>query len=90
MVTEINRCFWLWTSIVSQYNGNIFPCCHVANKPRKNRIYGNILNEDLKSIWNGEKYQASRLLLKSKRSIDEGDFICKSCETPPIYSGKEI
>ena len=90
MVTHINRCFWLWSSIAIQYNGNVFPCCHVANKPHEKRIYGNIVKEDLASVWNSEKYQASRLLLKSNRSIDEGDFICKSCETPPIYSGKEL
>jgi radical SAM protein with 4Fe4S-binding SPASM domain len=85
MYTKINRCFWLWSSIAIQYDGNVFPCCHVANKPHENRIYGNILKEDLKAVWNSDKYQRARLLLKSKRSINDGDFICKHCYSPPIF-----
>lgn len=85
MYSRINRCFWLWSSIVLQYDGMVFPCCHVANKPHNDRIFGNILEEDLLAIWNGEKYRRSRLMMNSKRRITDGDFICKHCYSPPIY-----
>lgn len=90
MKIETNRCFWLWSSLSIQYDGTVFPCCHVANKPHERRIYGNLVTQDLDKVWNGPMYQKSRLFLSSNRSIDEGDFICKSCMSPPIYTGKDI
>ncbi len=80
-----NRCFWLWSSIAMQYDGNVFPCCHVANKPYEDRIFGNLVSSSLDEVWNGPKYRMARQYLRSKRRIEEGDFICKECNTPPIF-----
>jgi len=85
MFGKINRCFWLWSSIAIQYDGNVFPCCHVANKPYDKRIYGNLVSSSMKEVWNGTKYQRARRFLKSKRRIDDGEFICKDCISPPIF-----
>jgi len=89
MYEKINRCYWLWSSIAVQYDGNVFPCCHVANKPHQQRIYGNILKDSLGDVWNSELYQKARLLLQSSRSISEGEFICKECFSPPVFTYKK-
>ena len=85
MRKKINRCFWLWSAITIQYDGTVFPCCHVANKPHENRMYANILRQDLNAAWNSEKFQQARLLLKSKRQINDGHIVCSKCFSPPIF-----
>ena len=82
---NINKCYWLWSSIAIQVDGNVFPCCHVANKLERRRIYGNILEESFESVWNSEMYRKARLFLKSKRTISDGDFICQRCVSPPVF-----
>lgn len=88
MYEKNNKCYWLWSSIAIQFDGNVFPCCHVANKPHDNRIFGNILTDDFGLVWNSVKYRQARLLMKSNREISEGEFICKYCCSPPIFTEK--
>ena len=83
--SRTNRCFWLWSSIAIQYDGNVFPCCHVANKPYSERIYGNIVKDDLATIWNGRQYQHARQLVRSGWVDEETDVVCGQCYSPPIF-----
>jgi len=85
MRAKINRCFWLWSSVAIQYDGQVFPCCHVARTTDSERVYGNIIGQDLNEVWNSAKYQQARLCLKSERQQCEGDFVCKECYSPPIF-----
>lgn len=56
-------CIWPWRSIYITWNGNVTPCCKILNDS-----LGNILKEDLWSIWNGERYQEYRKMLKERKS----------------------
>jgi len=85
-------CYWLWTSIAVQYDGVAYPCCHTATKKEDRRIFGNLLSDDFKSVWNGKRYQKARRSFagKSAGADDEpvDDIICDHCETPPVFSEK--
>lgn len=77
-----NRCNWIYFSTVILYNGDIVPCCRDAHG--KNTM-GNLLTEDLKSIWNNEKYRVFRKKLKKDQA---GLGICQLCSDfgiPTLY-----
>lgn len=76
----VKRCQWLWKGVVINSNGSISPCCDIF--PEK-YDFGNILNEKrFKAIWNNEKYQNARKLIKdtncAKKLFSEGN-VCALC-----------
>jgi len=68
-----NSCWWIWHSLVITWDGNVVPCCR---DPRANYIMGNILNENLKDIWNNKRYRTFRKqILTNQKNIP----ICQLC-----------
>lgn len=67
-VPEINlsglrkNCLWPWLETYITYDGYITSCCR--NIDMSHYTCGNIFQEDFKSIWNNEKYQTFRKLLR--------------------------
>ncbi|MDH4182693.1 MAG: cobalamin-dependent protein [Nitrospinota bacterium] len=54
-------------------DGNVVPCCR---DPKGKNIMGNILEQDMDEIWNGEKFRSFRSqLLRDKESLE----ICGLC-----------
>ncbi|MBD3272494.1 MAG: radical SAM protein [Elusimicrobia bacterium] len=47
------RCPWIFYSVVITANGDVVPCCRDA---QGEYVFGNILTEDLRSIWNNKKF----------------------------------
>lgn len=73
-----NSCNWIYLSAVILSNGDVVPCCHDT---QGQYVMGNILKQDLASIWGGNKYTEFREeLAKNKGSIS----ICKLCPGVPI------
>ena len=68
-----NDCPWIYYSMVITWDGNVVPCCH---DPKATEIMGNIIEQDLEEIWNGEKYQNFR---KRVHSNQKGIDICRLC-----------
>jgi radical SAM protein with 4Fe4S-binding SPASM domain len=54
------RCPRPWKHAMIGMNGNVFPCCFLAN-PRCRAVMGNITTESFTSIWNSEKYARLRM-----------------------------
>ncbi len=52
------KCFFIWRSFYVASNGDIFPCQFLLYK------MGNVLSDDLDTIWNGKKYREFRLQMK--------------------------
>ncbi|MCF6339846.1 MAG: SPASM domain-containing protein [Sulfurimonas sp.] len=68
-----NDCPWIYYSMTIMSNGDVSPCCHDACG---NEIMGNIIEQDLEDIWNGEKYQNFR----DRIHTNQKDIsICRLC-----------
>jgi radical SAM protein with 4Fe4S-binding SPASM domain len=72
------RCDWPWKGAYISYQGYAMPCCMVATPDRIH--FGNISEQGVAPIWNGEAYQTFRERLSS----DEPPEICRSCS---LYRG---
>lgn len=72
-----NLCPYPWTSLVIASNGDVVGCCRDL---QHKTVLGNLFNEELISIWNGEKYQDLRrkLVNKSLQTVSA----CKDCDLP--------
>jgi radical SAM protein with 4Fe4S-binding SPASM domain len=69
---ESPGCIWPWRGIYIMWNGDVTACCKVVEA--KNTL-GNILKQDFWEVWNGEKYQELRRLLKERKTPS----YCKGC-----------
>ena len=52
-----HSCFLLWNSTLVTWDGDVVPCC---SDPHGHFVMGNILDQDLKEIWNNSRYVALR------------------------------
>ncbi len=68
-----NRCRRIWTQPVVNWNGEMAVCCFDKNNIHK---IGNVQNENIKTIWNGKKYNDFRkIILTDRKSIP----MCRNC-----------
>jgi radical SAM protein with 4Fe4S-binding SPASM domain len=68
-----NHCWRMWSGAVVTEDGNVLPCCF--DKDAKH-VMGNIKEQTLTEIWNGEKYKTFRTKISESRSKIE---MCKNC-----------
>lgn len=73
-----NRCWWIWHSAVITWDGKVVPCCR---DPRARFVFGNVLEENFKRIWNSPRYREFR-----KRILTAQDNvpICTLCSSFPV------
>jgi radical SAM protein with 4Fe4S-binding SPASM domain len=64
-----------WTSFDIYPNGNVTPCCYLPK-----RVMGNMNNESIEEIRNGEKFKA----LRKKMSVEGAQNACPLC---PVQLG---
>ena len=76
--TGRDRCDWPWRGGYVSYQGFMMPCCMISTPDRLN--FGNVSDETLPLIWNGESYEAFRNRLASADPPD----VCRSCS---VYHG---
>jgi radical SAM protein with 4Fe4S-binding SPASM domain len=70
-------CPYLFKTIVINPDGGIFPCCYATNK---NNTFGNLIDNDLESVWYNDHYEHSRELFTGKKYIERDcSTICDSC-----------
>ncbi len=73
-----NVCPWIYYSIAIHVNGNVVPCCR---DPRGEEVMGNILEQDLDTIWNGPQF----VRLRERIQRDQGSVgICRLCSSYPV------
>lgn len=63
--TMAKKCPWIYFSTTILWNGDVVPCCRDA---QGEMVMGNVLKEDLKKIWNNNKYRAFRKALLQQRN----------------------
>jgi radical SAM protein with 4Fe4S-binding SPASM domain len=67
--TESPGCIWPWRGIYITYNGDVTACCKITESKEFN--LGNVLEQDFWKVWNGEKYQKLRKLLREREAPKE-------------------
>ena len=67
------KCRWAWTSAYIASNGDVVPCCVLADSDTAK--LGNLFEEDFSKIWNGSRY---RELRRQIRDHDLPEY-CKNC-----------
>ena len=77
-----NRCWWIYYSTVVLWTGEVVPCCRDACGKH---VMGNLLEQSMEEIWNGEKYRGfRRTVSKAQIRID----LCRLCSgygVPRLY-----
>ncbi len=74
---KYNLCPYPWTSMVIESNGDMVACCRDL---QHKTVLGNLFNEDLVSIWNGQKYQNLRKALANRNP--QAIKACENCDLP--------
>jgi len=71
------KCVWPWTGAYIAANGDVVPCCVVADSDTAKM--GNVFERDFAEIWNSPAY---RELRKRIRNHDLPDY-CRNCYLDP-------
>ncbi len=71
--SRANRCPWPWQSSYIAANGDVVPCCQIADSSVVKM--GNVFSEPFADVWNNDKYRELR------RRIADNDIphYCRSC-----------
>lgn len=82
--TSNSLCDWPWRQLVVHWNGNVVSCCCDYDGKE---LMGNVNENTLAEIWNGEAYKDFRKKhLESRRSIK----FCQNCSYEPFGTAKQI
>lgn len=73
LLTKKKKCSWPWTSTFIAANGDVVPCCIIADSDTAKM--GNIFEKPFKEIWNSNSYRELRNRL---RNHDLPDY-CRNC-----------
>lgn len=68
-----NHCWRMWSGCVITWDGKVVPCCFDKDATH---VLGDLSEQSLSAIWNGEQYRAFRgAVFESRSKID----ICANC-----------
>jgi radical SAM protein with 4Fe4S-binding SPASM domain len=74
-------CEYPWLSLTVMADGNVVPCTQVSNNEI---VMGNIKENSLEEIWNGEKYKEFRLMHVSGK-FPKGHKCKEKCDMKKLY-----
>jgi radical SAM protein with 4Fe4S-binding SPASM domain len=73
-------CPYPWTQMAVTYSGDCVPCCRDT---AARSVLGNVFDNSIMTVWNGEKYRQFRRNLIDKRP--DLNQACRHCDLP--FSG---
>ena len=82
--SDRNFCIMPWVHLHVSQNGNVIPCCQAP--PHKVHRFGNVNEQSVAQIWNGETINSFRL----KMLNDEKDYRCKQCHLKEESGAKSL
>jgi radical SAM protein with 4Fe4S-binding SPASM domain len=77
LLSQHHKCPWPWTSAYICANGDVVPCCVIADSETVK--LGNVFEKPFKEIWNSEPYQQFRQRI---RNHDLPSY-CRNCYSDP-------
>ncbi len=69
-------CKHLWTTLTFHWNGAVVPCCYDYHEKVP---YGDLLRDDLESLWNNVFFQDSRNLVRTGILNGSAGIYCEQC-----------
>ncbi len=75
--SKYNLCPYPWTSMVIASNGDVVACCRDL---QHKTVLGNLFEQELAEIWNGERYAYLRRALVEQ--APERANACRNCDLP--------
>jgi radical SAM protein with 4Fe4S-binding SPASM domain len=78
--TRSHPCWNLWSSLVIAWDGTVVPCCYDYDTTMP---MGNVREQPLNEIWNGEAYRALR---EAERAGRNASPLCRNCTEAPGYA----
>ena len=64
-LTKDKPCYWPWRSTYIAANGDVIPCCVVADSDVVKM--GNVFEQDFKTIWNSREYRNLRRMIRKHK-----------------------
>ncbi len=71
-------CEYLYYYMIINPEGTTSPCCAIYDSKTD---FGDLLNNDLKTVWNNTNYLSARSLFSSKKILNKNKTICEDCAT---------
>jgi radical SAM protein with 4Fe4S-binding SPASM domain len=81
--SHYNLCPYPWASLVIASNGDVVACCRDLDHKT---VLGNLFEDDVQAIWNGDRSVALRRALLDKKP--DRAVACRGCDLP--YDGKKF
>lgn len=69
-------CNHLWSTLAFHWNGNVVPCCYDYHGTTP---LGNLLTEDFDHLWNNQRFQESRMIIKNGAESSSTELSCYAC-----------
>lgn len=75
-LSKRSDCKHLWSTLTVHWDGAVVPCCYdyYGEIP-----YGNLLTDDVDQVWNNQKFQESRMIVRSEHEYGSTNLYCNSC-----------
>ena len=80
-----NECSWIWNSIQLNWNGDAVPCCR---DPNGFHVLGNVFEQSLSEVWNGEKARAFRRKIANEQGKVDICRLCSGYGVPELLNAK--
>jgi len=80
-----NECTWIWNSIQLNWNGDAVPCCR---DPNGFHVLGNVFEQSLSEVWNGEKARAFRRKIANEQGKVDICRLCSGYGVPNLLTVK--
>jgi len=77
------KCPWIWNSIVINWNGDAVACCR---DPLGTNVLGNVFEEGLARVFNGEKAKAFRKAVMEHQELLPLCRLCPGEGIPGLYA----
>ena len=74
---HLDKCKSLWSSLYVNPEGKILPC---SLSYKQEEIFGDLLQDDLGSIINNDKFRSARRIFSEAMSADAVPEPCRSCK----------
>ena len=75
MIEAKKTCYWLWNTITVRWDGSVRPCCTFSDEIN----LGNAIENDIKKIWQSQKYKSLREGFNKKYYGQKMESMCKRC-----------
>lgn len=81
------KCPMLFKNIFVHSNGQVLPCCYVANE---DSAMGNLKDQSLPEIWHNDKYLYARSLFYKGVKVKKASVACENCKLFSKPSDKAV